>query len=167
MRWLSFFILAYIALGLDAGLARAIEWKSASPDFVLLAAVFIAMNAPRETALLGCFILGASHDLTGQGTLGLYAFSYGIAAVFIVSVQQAVNRRHPLTQFMLTGFSGILIAIIISLHGWIRPPAPGLHPPATPLFYSAVYSAVLAPFVLAGLQKIRGVFHFQTNRGRM
>jgi rod shape-determining protein MreD len=167
MRWLSFFILAYFALGLEAGLSRAIEWRTASPDFVLLAVVFIALNAPRDTAMLAGFILGALHDLTGQGTLGLYAFSYGMAAVFIISVQQAVNRRHPLAHFVLTGFAGLIVAIIVSLHGWIRPPAPGVHPPAIPLFYSAAYSAILAPFVLAGLQKIRGVFHFQTNRGRM
>jgi rod shape-determining protein MreD len=167
MRWLSFFILAYIALGLEAGLARAIEWKNASPDFVLLAVVFIALSAPRDTALLAGFILGALHDLTGQGTLGLYAFSYGTAAVFIISVQQAVNRRHPLAQFVLTGFAGLIVAVIVSLHGLIRPPAPGVHPPAMPLFYAAVYLAILAPFVLAGLQKIRGVFHFQSNRGRI
>jgi len=167
MRWLSFFILAYIALGLDAGLARAIEWKAAPPDFVLLAAVFIALCAPHDTALLACFILGALHDLTGLGTLGLLAFSYGIAAVFIVSIQQAVNRQHPLAHFVLTGIAGMIVAVIVSLHGWIRPPLPGVHPPVMPLFYSAIYSAILAPFVLAALQKIRGVFHFQTSRGRM
>ena len=34
MRWLSFFILAYIALGLQTGLSRAIQWDSATPNFV-------------------------------------------------------------------------------------------------------------------------------------
>jgi rod shape-determining protein MreD len=173
MRWFPFFILAYISLGLEAGLARAIEWKGASPDLVLLAVVFLALSAPRDTALLACFILGLLHDLTGHGTLGLLAFSYGLAAVFIVAIQQAVNRRHPLTHFMLTVFAGFVIAIVIALHGLIRPPAAlnvegvFVHPPALPLFYSAIYSAILAPFVLAGLQKISGVFHFQTSRGRM
>ena len=155
------FILAYIALGLQAGLARAIEWRTASPDFVLIAAVFIALSAPRDTAMLACFILGALHDLTGQGTLGLMAFSYGVAAVFIVSIQQAVNRRHPLTHFLLTGIAGTITAIIVSLHGWIRPPAPGVHPPVLPLFYSAVYSAILAPVLLGILQRMNRVFRFQ------
>jgi len=165
MRWLSFFIFAYIALGLEAGLARAIEWKNASPDLVLIAAIFIAMNAPRDTALLACFILGALHDLTGLGTLGLYAFSYGAAAVFIVSIQQAVNRRNPVAQFILTAIAAAIVAIVVSAHGWIRPPLPGVHAPVLPLFYSAIYSAILAPFILAGLQQIRGVFHFQSSRG--
>jgi rod shape-determining protein MreD len=173
MRWFPFFILAYIALGLEAGLARAIEWKGASPDLVLLVVVFLALSAPRDTALLACFILGLLHDFTSHGTLGLLAFSYGLAAVFIVALQQAVNRRHALTHFLLTAFVRITIAIVFTLHGWIRPPAilnvPGtfVHPPALPMFYSAIYSAILAPFVLVGLQKISGVFHFQTSRGRM
>jgi rod shape-determining protein MreD len=172
MRWFRFFILAYIALGLQAGLSRAIEYKSASPDFVLLTVVFLAINAPRDTALLACFILGALHDFTGQGTLGLLAFSYGLAAVFIVAIQQAVNRRHPLTGFILTLFAGITVAVIISVHGLMRPPEPAPHQPVvyspmSPLFYSAIYSAILALILLPVLQKIRAVFHFQTGRGRV
>ena len=167
MRWLSFFILAYIALGLETGLARAIEYKSAAPNFVLLAVIFIALSAPRDTALLACFILGAMHDFASQGTLGLLAFTYGIVAVFIVSIQQAIGRRNFLAHFILTIVAGIIVAVVVSLHGWLRPPAPHVYSPAPPLFYAAIYSAILAPFILGFLQKIRGVFHFQTSRGRM
>lgn len=167
MRWFSFFILAYITLGLESGLARAVEYKSIAPDFVLLAVIFLATNAPRDTAVLACFILGALCDFTGQGTLGLMAFSYGLAAVFVASIQQAVNRRHPLTHFALTLFAGMTVAVIVSLHGWLRPPLPGVHPPASPLYSSAVYSAILALIVLPLLQKIRGAFHFQSARRRI
>ena len=163
MRWLSFFIFAYLTLGLQSGIARAMEWHSAGPNFVLLAVVFISLNAPRETALLACFMLGAMQDLTSQSTLGLFAFCYGLVALFIASIQQAVYRRHPVTQFILALLAGVLTAIILAIHGWIRPPSP----PISPLFVTAVYSAILAPFVLGGLQQIAGVFHFQSRRGRM
>ena len=162
MRWLSFFIFAYIMLSLQSGIARAMEWHSAGPNFVLLAVVFISLNAPRDTALLACFMLGAMHDLTSQSTLGLFAFIYGLVAIFIASIQQAVYRRHPITQFILVLLAGTLTAIILAIHGWIHPPGPG-----TTAFISAVYSAILAPFVLGGLQQIIGVFHFQSRRGRM
>src|SRR5580704_6795193 len=144
MRWLSFFILAYVALGLQLGLARAIEWKDAAPDFVLLAIIFLSLNAPRDTALLACFILGLLRDLAGDGTLGLYALSYSMVALIIVGVQQAVARRHPVMHFMLTLLGGLLIAIILSLHAWLRPAEPHVHPPLVPLYLSALYSAVLA-----------------------
>ena len=163
MRWLAFFILAYVALGLNAGLARAIQFRSATPDFVLLAAVFIAISAPHDTALLACFILGALHDLAGEGTLGLLAFSYGIAAIFLIAAHQAVNRKNPAAQFILTAIAGFLIAIIITLHAWLRTSG---HPPLSPLFTSAIYSAILAPFLLPIMQRMNRVFRFQrSSRG--
>lgn len=168
MRWLSFFILAYLALGLEAGLARAIEWQNAAPNFVLIALVFIALGAPRDAALLGCFILGALHDFASQGTLGLLAFTYGLCGAMIVSLQSAVNRKHPLTHFIFALLAGLLAATILALHGWIRPPLEQLgRAPIWPLFSSAVYSAVIAPPLIFGLQKMSKVFRFQSSRRRM
>ncbi|HEX4053363.1 MAG TPA: rod shape-determining protein MreD [Tepidisphaeraceae bacterium] len=159
MRWLSYFILAYVTLGLQAGVAHAMQWKTAEPNLVLLAVVFIALNAPRDAALLGCFILGVMQDLASGGTMGLFAFSYGLVALFITAIQQAVHRRHPLTHFTVALIGGILTAIILAIHGWVRPP--GIH--AMPLFFTAIYSAVLAPFVIGPLQRMNRVFRFQRN----
>lgn len=164
MRWLSYFILAYITLGLQAGIARAVQWKAAEPNLVLLAVVFIALNAPRDAALLGCFILGAMQDLASGGTMGLFAFSYGLVALLVLATRQAVDRRHPAVHFALTLIAGVLTAIVLAIHGWLRTP---VHPPVLPLFYTAVYSAILAPFVIGGLQRIDRVFRFQSARRRM
>jgi rod shape-determining protein MreD len=177
MRPLGYFILAYITLGLQAGIARAMQWNTAVPNFVLLAVIFIALNAPRDTALLACFGLGAMQDLTSGGTMGLFAFSYGLIALFIAAIQQAVYRRHPATHFMLALMMGIVLAVILAIHGWLRPPESTritagqplsvVRTPVTPLFYGAVYSAILAPFLLGGLQQIIRVFRFQSARRRM
>ena len=166
MRPLSYFILAYITLGLQAGIARAIQWNTAGPNFVLLAVIFIALNAPRDTALLACFGLGAMQDLTSGGTMGLYALCYGIVALFIVAIQQAVYRRHPVTHLMLAMIAGFMVALILAFHGWLRPPGPDRAPdgPILPLFYTAIYSAILAPFVLAILQRMNRAFGFQRGR---
>jgi rod shape-determining protein MreD len=174
MRPLSYFILAYITLGLQAGIARAIQWNTAGPNFVLLAVIFIALNAPRDTALLACFGLGAMQDLTSGGTMGLYALCYGIVALFIVAIQQAVYRRHPVTHLMLAMIAGFMVALILAFHGWLRPPGPDrapdgqhlppIHSPILPLFYTAIYSAILAPFVLAILQRMNRAFGFQRGR---
>jgi rod shape-determining protein MreD len=161
MRWLSFFVLAYVALGLQNGLAGAIEWKSATPNFVLIAVVFIAINAPRDAALLGAFILGVLHDMTSQGVLGLLALSYALTAAMILPIARGLHRRHPATHFALVLAGGIVTAIIVSLHEWIRPATEGVRPPVSPLFYSAVYSAILAPFLLALLQRMTRFFVFQ------
>jgi len=161
MRWLSFFILAYIAIGLQLGISHAMEWHQAKPYFSLLAVVFIALNAPRDATLLGAFILGILQDITSQGTMGLFAFSYGCMAIFIFSVQSAVYRKHPLTQFVLTLIGGLVTGTVLAVHDWLRGPGPG----AAGLFYSAIYTAILSPFVIGFLQRIGPVFGFDEARG--
>src|ERR1700749_2562039 len=88
MRWLTYFILAYLTLGLQIGLAGHIALGGARPNLVLLAVIFIAINAPRDAALLGCFVLGLLQDLTTQQPLGIFALSYGLVAMFTISTQQ-------------------------------------------------------------------------------
>ena len=174
MRWISYFILAYVTVGVQTGLGRAMQWHEAVPNFVLMAVVFVSMNAPREVGLLGSFILGAMQDLTAQGTVGLYGFSYGIVALFVMAVRQAVYREHPLTHASLALAGGLITAVILALHGWIHPPTPqmaggeevhAVRLAISPLFYSALYTAVLAPIVIGFLQRIKTVFQFQTSRG--
>ena len=175
MRWITFFILAYLAVGLQSGIARAAAIGSAPPNLVLLAMVFITLNAPRDAALLAAFILGLMQDLASQGAIGLYAFSYGLAALLIVSIQQAVYRRHPLTQFSMVLLGGIVTAIVLSLHGWLHPPPAGrfidadphahlMRMAVMPRFYTALYSALLAPIVIGILERVKAPFRLHTNR---
>src|SRR2546429_9086475 len=62
MRWLAYFIFAYLVLALQIGLAPYLAYQGAAPNFVLLAVVFIAINAPRDAAPLGCFSPGVLQD---------------------------------------------------------------------------------------------------------
>ena len=160
MRWFAYFILAYLALGLQIGLAGHVQVGGAWPNFVLLAAIFIAINAPRDAALLGCFGLGLIQDMTTEHPMGLFAFSYGIVAMFAVSTQQVVYRGHPLTHFSMALVGALMTGFIILMHGWIRGPR------QSPLdvFYAALYTAVLAPIVLGLLGKVRKAFSFQPPR---
>src|SRR5678809_627478 len=102
MRWLAYFILAYLALALQIGLAPYLQYRGAAPNLVLLAAVFVALNAPRDAALLGCFCLGVMQDLVTQQQLGLFALSYGLMGLVVFGLNQVVDRDHPLTHFSMT-----------------------------------------------------------------
>lgn len=163
MRWLVYFILAYVALGIQAGLASPfMRWRGAVPNVVLLAAIFISINAPREAALFGCFLLGLMQDMLTTQALGVYAFSYSLVGMFVISTQEFVHRDHPLTHFSLTLAGGLITAGVVFIHGWVRGP---WMPPAA-LVTSAVYSALLGVVVLGLLQKMRKVFAFQPARRR-
>jgi rod shape-determining protein MreD len=166
MAWPVYFILAYLAVGLQVGLAPHWRIGGATPNFVLLCAVFIAVHAPREPALLGCFALGAMQDLVTADTLGLYALSYGLFALTAAGSGQSVYRGHPLTHVALTLMGGVIAAIVVAVHGWL----PWTHATRVPLLSllgSALYTAILAPVVLGLLHRMRRAFAFQPSRRRM
>jgi rod shape-determining protein MreD len=179
MRWVAYFILAYVALGIQTGLDGFVRVHGAAPNFVLLAAIFIALNAPRDAALLGCFVMGAMQDLTTRQALGLYALSYGLVAMVVFEVQQAVYRQHPLTHISLALFGGTVTGCVLLLHGLIHPaaagtlavdtgaPLPAIRFAPITLFFTALYTAAVAPIVLGGLQRIKKVFSFQPTRRKI
>jgi rod shape-determining protein MreD len=174
MRWAAYFIFTYVALGLQLGLAPEVAYHGAAPNLVLLAAIFISLNAPRDAALLGCFALGIVQDLLSSQPPGLFAMSYGLVAMFVISTQHVVYRGHPLTHFSLALVGGLMTMFILLLHGWIHPPGaarveakvalPAIRISPATEFTRVLYTAVLAPFVLWGLQKTRGIFAFQSSR---
>ena len=179
MRWFAYFILAYFAIALQIGLAPYVQYKNAAPNLVLLAAVFIALNAPRDAALLGCFCLGVLQDLVTQQQPGLYALSYGLMGMVVFGAHQVVYREHPLTHFSLALVGGVITAVVLLLHGWVHPPWPPVKgaggnqllpairlSPGTEIT-RAVYTAVLAPLVLGALQRVKKVFAFQPQRRKV
>ncbi|HTW95000.1 MAG TPA: rod shape-determining protein MreD [Tepidisphaeraceae bacterium] len=163
MRWLAFSILAYLVLGIQSGAGTfvAVGSMSAQPNLVLIAVIFVILNAPHDEALLGAVILGALQDLVSSQPFGLFALSYGITAVFLTQAMQAVYRDHPVTHFVCVLFGGFVTAVVITIHGWVHPQGAAA---ASAFFASAVYSAVLAPVVLWGMQRSRRFFGFQPLR---
>ena len=171
MRWLAYFILAYVAVALQIGLGPFLRYKGAQPNLVLLAAVFIALNAPRDAALLGCLCMGLLQDLVTQQPPGLFALAYGLTAMVAVAVHQVVYREHPLTHFSLALVGGLITMTVLLVHGWVHPAAPLAcvenRPPASDASARAAYTAVLAPVVIGLLQRAKRVFAFQPQRRKI
>ena len=163
MRWLTYFILAYLAIGLQLGGGELLSIAGAKPNLVLLAVIFIAINAPREPALLGCVGIGLLQDLVTLQPLGVYAAAYGLVGMFVVSTQEIVYREHPFTHLSLAFVGSLLVAAVVLVHGLIRPPR--LSPGA--MFGTAVYTAALAPVALWGLGRIKRAFSFAPPRRRL
>ena len=159
MRWPVFFILVYLAIGLQIGTGDFARVGAAGsrPDLVLLAVLFIAIHAPRDAALLGAFAIGLVKDVTTITPLGLYAIAYSVVAMFTVAAHEYVYRAHPVTHVLL-GFVGSLLAgVVVMIHGWIK------GPPASfaEVFGSSLYTALLAPLVLGVLNLAKGAFSFK------
>jgi rod shape-determining protein MreD len=162
VRWLTFFILAYVAVALQSGLGGFVQINGASPDLVLIAVVFICLNAPRDAALLGCFVLGLIHDLLTLQPPGTYALAYGLFALLAVKAREELPRNHPLSQATLALIGGLITAFILSARGWVRPPGASLWTG----MLGAVYTAILSPVLIWILQRFRRAFSFAPQRRR-
>ena len=171
MRWLTYFILAYLALGLQVGLRGFAEVRGATPNFVLMIVVFLAINGAREPVLIGCFLLGLMQDLFTQQPLGTWAVAYSLVGASVRSTQEIVYPKHPLTHFCLTLLGGILAGVVLTIHGWIYPLIHGRESGVGAAgdvirvyLASALYSAVLAPLFLGVLHRLRKAFAFSRRR---
>jgi rod shape-determining protein MreD len=167
MRWLSYFIFAYLTLGAQVGLSAYLRLGGAPPNLVLLAVLFIAFYAPRDVAMLAALGLGLMQDLLTQQTLGLYALSYGLVASLLVSIQPMLNKEHPITHATLALVGSFVCAAIILLHGWLHPPGTYARLNPSLLLYSGLYTTLLAPFALGIIQRFRWLFGFQAARRRV
>jgi rod shape-determining protein MreD len=168
MRWFPFAILAYVTLAVQVGLSGYVDVLHGRPQLVLLAAIFVALNAGRDAALVGCFMLGLLHDLTSSGTpIGLTAFAYGLVALFVLSVHELVYGEHFLTHITLGLIGGLIVAFITYFHGLIYSGFHTKHERTAfvPLLTGAIYTAVLAPVVLFVLQRMKRLFGFRPARG--
>src|SRR3954465_14398341 len=116
MRWLPYLILAYVTLGVQIGLGTYVSWHGASPNLVLIVALFIALNAPRGAALLGCFSLGLLQDLLSTTPGGVSARAGGLVALGGVMASHVISREPSLTHLGLGLFAGLLTAAVLSLH---------------------------------------------------
>jgi rod shape-determining protein MreD len=171
MRWLTYFILAYLALGLQVGLRGFVEVRGATPNFVLMIVVFLAINGRREPVLIACFLLGLMQDLFTQQPMGTWAIAYSLVGASVYSTQEIVYPKHPLTHFCLTLLGGILAGVVLTIHGWIYPLIHGRESGGVGAtgdigvyLASALYSAVLAPLFLGVLHRLRKAFAFSRRR---
>jgi rod shape-determining protein MreD len=162
VRWFTFFILAYVAVALQSGLGGYVQIHGAVPDLVLLAVIFICLNAPRDAALLGCFVLGLIQDLLTLQPPGTYALAYGLFGLLAVKAREELPRQHPLSHAGLALIGGLITGFILAARGWVRPPGASLWTG----ILSAVYTAILAPAVIWGLQRFRRAFSFAPQRRR-
>lgn len=164
MRWLACFILAYLAIGIQIGADPYFRFHGVMPDLILIAVIFIAINARRDSALLGCMLIGAMTDLVTGVSFGLYTLAYSLVAMFVVSTQDIVYREHPLTHLSLPFFGSLLVTAVLFVYGLIHRESGAQT--LTMLFASAVYTAALGPVLLGILQRMKRIFAFQPSRRR-
>jgi rod shape-determining protein MreD len=131
VRWTIFAIFAYVFVVLEVSVRHVIMFADISPSFVAMLVVFIALFAPRTTALWAAWMLGLLVDLNTplmHGSdqvgrlIGPYALGYPFGCVLILQLRAMLFRRSILTFAVMTTLcviaTSLVVVFIYALHGW-------------------------------------------------
>ena len=128
MRWLVFWLMAYLFAGLQVGASPLLRLGASDvrPDFLFILMVFIAATGPAVPVLWAALVLGLLVDLTttqgmpGSVIIGPYALGFALGALLILQMRAMVYRRHPLTTALLTLLAGaathLLATFLLTAH---------------------------------------------------
>jgi rod shape-determining protein MreD len=135
VRWAVFAVFAYVFMVLELSLRNLLVVSAPaaiSPSFVAVLVVFIALFAPRTTALWAAWILGLVMDLTLElehgdawdagPLIGPYALGYPFGAYLLLQARAMLLRGRALTMAVMTimffAAATIVAVFIYVLHGW-------------------------------------------------
>lgn|GEM_PF-382944 len=126
MNWIVFFLGSWVMMGLELGLRDGLQLGAtgAAPSFVLLYLVFLALSAPRSTAVWTGLILGLMLDLTrampaANGlsvvtSIGPMALGGAMAAYTVTMVRGAVYQRNPIAAPVIVALA-VFLAHLVSI----------------------------------------------------
>lgn len=162
MRWPLFLVLVLIGLVLEISLRSALTLPSLgriSPSFVAPLVVFVALSAPRMTALWACWITGLMMDLcapppfysAGAHLIGPWSLGLVLAGFIVVQMRTMVFRRHVVTIVFLTVLAmvsvGVVTVTLYTVRSWYETDLRGAFNPLVELIRwtgIALYSGLLA-----------------------
>jgi cell shape-determining protein MreD len=125
MNWAAAAILSWIALGLDVGLASALQLGSGGvrPAFTIMLLAYFACHAPKQDALWIALFLGVVMDLTQEtfspgsmGTVtivGPIAAGYVVATMLVVMLRGSIMRGSLLAMPFLAGVSVLAVQLVM------------------------------------------------------
>jgi rod shape-determining protein MreD len=164
VRWLLLAILAYVllvaqvTLFVPGALAVPVHGHWVRPDLVLLVGVFVALYFETRQALPAACAFGLALDLaTVTGRLGINALLFTAVLTGLSMVRGVLNRRWIMTQSVVA--FGVVLVVHAAGYMAARYLGGGAVAPLRSLeeaALDAIYSGVLAPYVIWGLLRLRG-----------
>lgn len=185
MRWTVFAFFGYVFLALDTGLRPMLQIGESgyAPSFALILMVWIASMGPTHAVRWAALVLGLLVDLLaqystvdGRATIvaGPYALGFVLGAALTIQLRSLVYRKHPLITGLLTAVAGacafvpaiflltmrrVVYAGLDSEHVIIWAASDQL----VHAFWTVLYSAVIAVPTGWMLNRVSGLFGFQSH----
>jgi len=161
MRWVVFAIVLALFTVFQTSVAPFLAMHSVRPDFMLIFAVFIALMARSQDALIACWGVGLAMDLMSlsygdAANVGLHAFCLGLIGAGIVGIRSYLFRDSVVTQVVFTITAKLILDLLAGAYMLYRLDAWHRFGEVTLLaLWAAAYTAVVAPYVHWLLRRLR------------
>lgn len=190
MNWLVFIVVAWAALGVQWGFAKALELGQSqiAPYIPFVLMTWVALSAPPLHALGGAIVIGMLYDIyahvpsSAGGTivvLGPNALGCALGAYLVLTLRGVMLQKNLMTIVILAGLLALLCQLLattlLSLRGVVDSLAAAsggervlFGSPLAELGVrsaSAVYTGVVAAAIGPLLELIRPLFSFSTPGG--
>jgi len=167
MRWQRFLIIMILAALLNTGnLLNGVSVGSLNirPDLPVILLVFFAINCPMPQALVVSFVIGFVADIP-QPVVGPYIISLTLLGAIISHMSKVVITKKMLHQGLIILVTGLVAGALAEGLTFlkIRETTSNLY---LVLLGTAVYSAIIGPFVWLGLSAISDWLGIRKNRYR-
>ncbi len=146
MRWFSFLILLLVVTLLDCGQLLnflAFGKQNIRPDLLLIMMIFFAVKTETKYAVITSFIIGFAADISASA-MGPYMLTFGIVGSILSQMRTVFVMKRMIYQALVIFILGLITLAIAELLVLVK-----THNAATfsAVFASAVYSAVIGPFI--------------------
>jgi len=156
MKWAPFIILAVITIVCQTTVVPAfMTIHHIWPDLMFILVVHYALWGPWPDVAIAAWILGLTVDLYSLDRIGLHAFCFGAAAWAILRVRQVLFRDHPMTHVAVTLVFAFGVRWMVGFYDWwCDSGGVSLGSVIWPAFFTALYTAACAPYLLLPLNRL-------------
>ena len=116
MRWLTFFILAYVATVLQStllGLMTGATVGGATVNLLFILALYYALSARKSDAPWACMALGLMADLASSYPFGAYAAAFAVAGWGVTRIRSHLVGEHPISVLFMSFILTFLLEVIV------------------------------------------------------
>jgi rod shape-determining protein MreD len=157
MHWLRFTILVLAASILQTNLVEVCAITSAQikPNLLLILLAFFSIYCNSHDVIITSFIIGLCADIIGPA-IGPQMISYGIIGTLVAELRQFVVLDKIPQQMLAIGMAGLFTAALAASLYPIKEVSLSVHLDGY-LIWQPLYSAVIGPFLFAGIAFVMGI----------
>ncbi len=164
MKQSAYILLTAFCLAFQVAVLENLRVLDSSPNLLFLVALYAALFAPRRDAVIAAWIAGIAFDIFSSGRFGVYAFLFAGLAAFLVYLRKKVFKEHPLSQAALALAGAAVVEAAAAAMVMIQYHAADGGALISGVVVTALWTAALAPFVLAGLTRLNRILGFVEER---